>query len=171
MSTKYVPPPMKSGIPKMPIPTVPTVNQETLLKSTRGGSTVTKFLPFLCAGAAVGVSILALKELKKIKAEMVLVKNQQNNVQVVKQTTDPALSKKLENLEEQLKRVNLYLVNKNSPRNDSKIIKNVLKTEIPKEVKIINEEPVFVPANNEEIEYEEVEVTDDEDPEEEEEQT
>ena len=161
MSSKYVPPPMKSATPKMPTVTpLPSHPPQVSLKSSNG-STITKFLPFICAGAAVGVSILALKELKKIKAEMVLVKNQQNNVQVSKPTTDPLLSKKMEQLEEQLKRVNLYLANKNSPRSNSKIIKNVLKTEIPKEVKIINEEPVVVPAN-EEIEYEEVEVTDDE---------
>ena len=132
MSTKYVPPPMK---PKVP---------EIVSKS----SSITKFLPFLCAGAAVGVSILALKELKKFKAEIVLVKNQQQSVK-----TDPVLTKKLELLEDQLKRINLFLANKNSPRNG--VMKNVLKTEIPKEVKIINE-----PEEN--VEYEEVEVTDEE---------
>ena len=132
MSTKYVPPPMK---PKVP---------EIVSKS----SSITKFLPFLCAGAAVGVSILALKELKKFKAEIVLVKNQQQSVK-----TDPVLTKKLELLEDQLKRINLFLANKNSPRNG--VMKNVLKTEIPKEVKIINE-----PEEN--VEYEEVEVTEEE---------
>jgi len=137
MTTKYVPPPMKTKIP------------EEIKTSTT--SIVTKFLPIICAGAAVGVSILALKELKKIKAEMVLVKNQQQN-NVVK--TDPVLSKKMEQLDEQLKRVNLYLAQKNSPRTDSKIIKNILKTELPKEVTIIN--------NDNDVEYEEVEVTDDE---------
>ena len=132
MSTKYVPPPMK---PKVP---------EIVSKS----SSITKLLPFIFAGAAVGVSILALKELKKFKAEIVLVKNQQQSVK-----TDPVLTKKLELLEDQLKRINLFLANKNSPRNG--VMKNVLKTEIPKEVKIINE-----PEEN--VEYEEVEVTDEE---------
>ena len=103
MSSKYVPPPMKSATPKMPTVTpLPSHPPQVSLKSSNG-STITKFLPFICAGAAVGVSILALKELKKIKAEMVLVKNQQNNVQVSKPTTDPLLSKKMEQLEEQLK--------------------------------------------------------------------
>ena len=160
MSTKYVPPPMKSAVPKMPTTTVPTPPVQ--VSSKAGGSTITKFLPFICAGAAVGVSILALKELKKIKAEMVLVKTQQNTVQT-KVGTDPVLSKKLEQLEEQLKRVNLFLANQSSQRSNAsggKIIKNALKSEIPKEVKIINEE--VVPANSEEVEYEEVEVTDDE---------
>jgi hypothetical protein len=134
MSTKYVPPAMK---PKVP---------EIVSKS----SSITKFLPFLCAGAAVGVSILALKELKKFKAEIVLVKNQQQSVK-----TDPVLTKKLELLEDQLKRINLFLANKNSPRNG--VMKNVLKTEIPKEVKIINDT-----ETPQDVEYEEVEVTDEE---------
>ena len=123
MTTKYVPPPMK--VPKVP---------EIITSSTPRTSAITKFLPFICAGAAVGVSILALKELKKIKAEMILVKNQQQSSIQVKQ--DPTLSKKLEQLEEQLKRVNLYLANKDKS-GSSKILKNVLKTEIPKEIKII----------------------------------
>jgi hypothetical protein len=46
----------------------------------------------------------------------------------------------------------------NNPKNP-KIIRNALKTEIPKEVKIINEEHVEPEEN---VEYEEVEVTDDE---------
>ena len=166
MSTKYVPPPMKSSVPKMPTTTVPSVSIPSV-SAKAGGSTITKFLPFICAGAAVGVSILALKELKKIKAEMVLVKTQQNNIQS-KAVTDPVLSKKLEQLEDQLKRVNLFLANQSSQRSNAsggKIIKNVLNSGIPKEVKIINEE--VVPANSEEVEYEEVEVTDEENEEEE----
>ena len=140
MSSKYIPPPMKANIQKVP---------DNVIKS----SVVTKWLPFICAGAAVGVSILALKELKKIKSEMVVVKNQQPKVK-----TDPALNLKMDQLEEQLKKINEYLMN-NNPKNP-KIIKNIIKTEIPNDIKIINE-----PEEN--IEYEEVEVTDDDDSEDE----
>jgi predicted RND superfamily exporter protein len=133
--------PTKVNIPKINV-------NDTIKKST---SSVTKWLPFICAGTAVGVSILALKELKKIKNEMSVVKNQQINTTV---KSDPLLNKKMEQLEEQLKKINEYLMN-NNPKNP-KIMKNVVKTEIPKEVKIINEP-------EEGVEYEEVEVTDDED--------
>ena len=139
--------PTKVNIPKVNIPNLPNIN-ETVKKTT---SSVTKWLPFICAGTAVGVSILALKELKKIKNEMAVVKNQQVNTTV---KSDPLLNKKMEQLEDQLKKINEYLMN-NNPKNP-KIIKNVVKTEIPKEVKIINEP-------EEGVEYEEVEVTDDED--------
>ena len=59
---------------------IPKVNNLNINGDTVKKSNVTKWLPFICAGAAVGVSILALKELKKIKNEMVVVKNQQINV-------------------------------------------------------------------------------------------
>jgi predicted RND superfamily exporter protein len=138
---------MKTSSIKMP-------DTETIKKGT---SAVTKWIPFICAGAAVGVSILALKELKKFKLDMIAVKNEQQ-MHVNKTTTsDPTLSKKMEQLEDQLKRINDFIVN-NNPKNP-KIIRNALKTEIPKEVKIINEELVQPEEN---VEYEEVEVTDDE---------
>jgi len=136
---------------KMPLPTKQPIPDIKLEKGGNVGSVVTKWVPFICAGAAVGVSILALRELKKIKTEMELLKNQKT----VNTVTDPALSKKMEQLEEQLKMINQYLAN-NSPKNP-KIIKNAVKTEIPDNIKIINE-----PQEEENIEYEVVEVTDDE---------
>jgi len=133
MTSKYVPPPMK------PV---------TKISETVKSSAITKLLPFICAGTAIGVSILALKELKKVKSELVVVKTQQP----IAAKPDPTISKKMEQLEEQMKRMNEYLLKNNSK--NPKIIKNVVTTEIPKEVKIINE-----PEN---VEYEEIEVTDDE---------
>ena len=90
-----------------------------------GASVVTKFIPFICAGAAVGVSILALKELKKIKNEMLLVKNKQSTVNNNVVKTDPELIKKMDRFETEFKKINEYLMN-NNPKNP-KIIKNVLK--------------------------------------------
>ena len=95
---------------------------------------------------------------------MVVVKNQQPTVK-----TDPVLNLKMNQLEDQLKKINEYLMNNNSK--NPKIIRNVLN--LPKEVKIINnydennESTVKVKKvenveNVENVEYEEVEVTDDE---------
>jgi hypothetical protein len=141
---------------------VPQVKPKMDVKT--GGSIVTKLVPFICAGAAVGVSILALKELKKIKNEMLLVKNKQNTVvpnNVVK--PDPEMVKKMDRFELEFKKINEYLMNNNSK--NPKIIKNVLKQEPLKEIKIINEpvkESVKIIEPESDVEYEEVEVTDDE---------
>jgi len=146
MSSKYTPPPMK-----VPVTNINSIPEPKFINSA---SIVTKWLPFIAAGTAIGVSILALKELKKIKSEMSIITNKQMNTTV---KSDPLLNKKMEQLEEQLKKVNEYLMN-NNPKNP-KIIKSIIKTEIPDEVKIIND----TGDTDETIEYEEVEVTDDED--------
>jgi len=159
MSSKYVPPAMKSAnIGKIASDTVTT-------KVKSSASSITKFLPFICAGAAVGVSILALKELKKFKLEMVAIKKQQIASTTVKQPQQEN-NKKIEQLEDQLKRINLYLatstLEKKSKNAPPTIIKNVMKPEIPKEVKIINNQVLTKPEyDNENVEYEEIEVTDD----------
>ena len=134
------------------------------IESKTGVSMVTKLVPFICAGAAVGVSILALKELKKIKNEMLLVKNKQSTVPTNVVKPDPEMVKKMDRFEIEFKKINEYLMN-NNPKNP-KIIKNVLKPEPVKGInKIINEPEVVVkPVVEQEsdVEYEEVEVTDDE---------
>ena len=147
-------PPMPTGVKVASVkpPVAPGV-QTDIKNSNMSISTVTKWLPFICAGAAVGVSVLALKELKKVKNEMTVVKTQQTNVPF---KGDPELNKKMDQFEVQLKKINEFLMNNNSK--NPKIIKNVLKTEDIKDVKIINESD----ENPEEYEYEEVEVTDDE---------
>ena len=115
-----------------------------------------KWIPLLCAGAAAGISIIALKEIKNIKNEIITLK--------VKGSDNSELNKKMENMEEQLKTITSYLKSKNElPKRtpqipqqqplplpkENIIIKNIIKE--PSEVKIINED-----------EYEEIEVTDDE---------
>ena len=146
--TKQVPK-VKINIPNGPtIPDIPQVANVVEKKFNM----VTKLLPFIFAGTAVGVSVLALKELKKIKNEMGVLKTQQS----VATKTDPELSKKMESFEIQLKKINEFLMNNNSK--NPKIIKSVLKTEMPSQVNIINE----TPSEQGEEEYEEVEVTDDE---------
>ena len=128
-------------------PSVPQVSQ-AVKSGTK--SLITKWLPFIAAGTAVGVSVLALKELRKIKNEMVLVKNQQSSSP---KGYDPDISKKMESFEIQLKKINEFLMNNNSK--NPKIIKSMLKSQVPDQPTIINEP-------DDDIEYEEVEVTDDE---------
>ena len=145
--SSFKPPKMK--VPgSVPVPNTPLPLPDKL--SFKDSAIVTKWLPFICAGTAVGVSILALKELKKIKTEMVVLKNQPTTVK------DPELSKKMDRFELELKKMNEFLMNNNGK--NPKIIKNILKSQEvpPKNVKIINE------PEEEEVEYEEVEVTDDE---------
>ena len=112
-------------------------------------SDFSKWIPLLCAGAAAGISILALKEIKNIKNEIITLKKDS------KGSDNSELSKKMENMELQLKTITDYLKSKNTVRvsvpKEPVIIKQVV-TEVPK-VTIINEP---------EDEYEEVEVTDDE---------
>ena len=100
----------------------------------------------ICAGAAVGVSILALKEIKNVRKELMVLKKEN----VITGNTDPGLSEKVDRMDEQLRKITEYLVkNKEKPKD---VLKEVIKTE-PKDVKIINND-------EEEVEYEEV--TDDE---------
>ena len=117
-------------------------------------SNLTKWLPLLCAGAAAGISIIALKEIKTIRSEINTIKKEP--------FTDQGLSKKIETIEEQLKNINEFLKNQNKksqpiPQFVRKTIPEVVKNVIPekKEINIINQD-----------EYEEVEVTDDENDEE-----
>jgi hypothetical protein len=133
--------PLKTKIYSGPVQETPTI-------SSRAVSKVTKWLPFICAGTAVGISILAIKEIKKIKDNMVAIKNQKGD-----NKNDAELSKKMNEFEIQLKKMNEMLMN--NQNNKPKIIKSFFKTEVPTEVNIINEQ-----ENQEE--YEEIEVTDDE---------
>ena len=120
----------------LPVKTIPEIEPNHLIK----------WLPLLCAGAAAGISIIALKEIKNVKNEIIALK--------VKGPDD--LGKKMEGFETQLKTITDYLKSKNErnfiPKASGETIKAVVKESV---VKIINEpEP--------EDEYEEIEVTDDE---------
>ena len=126
----------------------PKTNVSSIKTSIEPGlSTFSKWVPLICAGAAVGVSILALKEIKNVRKELMVLKKEN----VITGNTDPGLSEKVDRMDEQLRKITEYLVkNKEKPKD---VLKEVIKTE-PKDVKIINND-------EEEVEYEEV--TDDED--------
>jgi hypothetical protein len=146
---KVVPNVVPNVIPNA-VPKIPGIETTTPFISK-----VTKFLPIICAGAAVGVSILTLKEMKKLQSELIAVKTQNHTKE--DHVEKEQLSKKLAQFEEQLKRINGYLAN-NNPK-DRKIIKNAMK--VPANVNIINQ-PEPANAEFDKNEYEEIEVTDSE---------
>ena len=121
---------------KMKVPEVETVTKSTI-------SNLSKWIPLLCAGAAAGVSIIALKEIKNVRKELMTLKKDQ-----VK-GPDTELIKRMKNMEDQLKILTDFIKNKETVTKESEVIKNVVKENNP--IKIINND-----------EYEEVEVTDDE---------
>ena len=136
---------------KFKVPEVETVTKSTI-------SNLSKWIPLLCAGAAAGVSIIALKEIQNVRKEL-KTKNQGCNEEH---------AKRLEIMEEQLKNLSEFITNKQNKQNKfvpekiyhkppppkEHVIKNA-HTVLPNEVKIVNE-------NFDPDEYEEVEVTDDE---------
>lgn len=125
----------------------PKTNVSSIKTSIEPGlSAFSKWVPLICAGAAVGVSILALKEIKNVRKELMVLKKEN----VITGNSDPGLSEKVDRMDEQLRKITEYLVKSKEKPKD--VLKEVIKTE-PKDVKIINND-------EEEVEYEEV--TDDE---------
>ena len=145
---------MSSQIPKIDVDAATIVGSKTSTII----NTVSKWVPLICAAAAVGVSVIALKEIKNGRKEIVSLK------QVKTVTSDVGITKKIADLDEQLKKITEYLKMKSEqekhkvvrqppppqPANSGEVVKNVI---LPpaKEINIINED-----------EYEEIEVTDDE---------
>ena len=133
---------------------------------------LSKWVPLICAGSAIGISLFALKEIKNTRRELIALKKEQYTP-----PNNEKLEKKMEVLEKQLLKITQFISqqqqqrqpppppqsrqpqprqpppkSKQKPVSQPEIIKNVIDPE-PAEVRIINEEP---------DEYEEVEVTDDE---------
>ena len=110
--------------------------------TTTGTSTLSKWIPLICAGAAAGVSIIALQEIRNLRKEIGTIKTEKN----------PAieLNKRMENMEEQLEMLSCFITNKKKVKKDTNVIRQAVTPE-PPPVQIINDE-----------EYEEIEVTDDE---------
>jgi hypothetical protein len=147
----------------VPGPSVPQVTTTLETKSMISGAA--KWIPLICAGAAIGVSIIALKEIHNTRKELVNIKKEQMSPP---SENNEILTKKMEFMDSQLAKITDYLRNQQRPNQSPvvpnvvkpsvkpEIIKNVVKIE-PEEVKIINEI-----QEEEEDEYEEVEVTDDE---------
>jgi len=126
---------------------VPEVGTETAAKTTV--STLSRWIPLICAGAAAGVSIIALKEIKNVRRELITVKREQAKPQ----TVNDELSKRMQSMEEQLKILSEFIKNKEHVSKEATIIRNA-----------VNPQTETVNVINGEEEYEEVEVTDDDEP-------
>jgi len=133
MDTKFRRPPPFVKTP------LPDMEQATASSS----SIVVRWLPFICAGAAAGISIVALQELKAMRKELVAVKTHAPQPNV--------FNKRMDTMERQLKMLADFVENKQKITKESEVIKNVVEEKENANVRIINDE-----------EYEEVEVTDDE---------
>ena len=103
-------------------------------------SNLSKWIPLICAGAAAGVSIIALQEIKNLRKEIGTIK------------ANPAteLNNRIENMEQQLEMLTSFITNKKKVKKETNVIRQAVTPE-PPPVQIINDE-----------EYEEIEVTDDE---------
>ena len=120
-----------------------TANSKKLLGN------LSKWIPLICAGAAVGVSILALKEIKNVRRELIDLKNEQivNVPNLETQQFDPELLKRIELMDEQIVKISKYLGSQQNKEKKPKINKiineepELIKVEKPKINKIINEEP------------------------------
>lgn len=147
---------------KMKIPNVvPNVVPVAEVKSTVL-SNVAKWVPLICAGAAVGVSIIALKEIHNMRKEM---------AKPVPTGTDQQLKAKIENMEIQLNKISEFLKTKTEVKLPVKLpVKIPVKLPVEKKsldevIKNAVESQTGINLINEKFDtdlYEEVEVTDSE---------
>lgn len=117
-----------------------------------------KWIPLICAGTAIGVGIIALKEIKNVRKDLILMKKEQVNSEV----TD-----KIERMDEQLRKITEYLTNQNKSKPTNSKNENVINQALKKNVvNIINDDVDDSEreelSDDEKEELVEVEVTDDE---------
>jgi len=126
--------------------------------SSSGMSVFSKWVPLICAGAAVGVSVLALKEIKNLRKEIIVMKKDS----LSGTGTDDGLSKQVERMDEQLRKITEYLVKQKkvkepkvaSQQKEPRVIRNAVPQQ---EVTVVN--APGPEEEDEEVEY--IEVTDD----------
>ena len=123
-------------IPKLVEDITPGIDMDLMAGAS---DSLLKWAPLVCAGVALGIGVLALNEIRSMKDDF-----------VNKKTDNSEITKKMENMDTQMKKMNEYLAKKDS----NPVIKAVLKTDVPAPVNVVNYES--------QEEYEEVEVTDDE---------
>ena len=120
-------------------------------------SNLSSWLPLICAGAAAGISIVALNEIKKLRTDVVEIKKQSNS------ELNELVSRRMESMELQLNKLTSFIKNRNEIEQTSKTIKKSVGVQQEGVVKDVNPEPRnngIQIINGEE--YEEIEVTDDE---------
>ena len=71
-------------------------------------SSISKWIPLICAGAAAGISIIALQEIKNVRKDIILLKKEQNG-----SLLNEEINKRMENMEIQLKMLGDFIKNKN----------------------------------------------------------
>jgi hypothetical protein len=159
-----------SGVPEVATVATPSKNIAETVKTT--ANVLSKWVPLICAGTAVAVSIIAIKEIKNVRKEVMLMKKEQ--LTAVSNTTNKTLTEKIERMDEQLKKITEYLTNQSKLKTETKpskksekVINQAVKPKAQK-VNIINEEPENTheepdeeSEEEEEVEIE-IEVTDDE---------
>ncbi len=114
-----------------------------------------KWLGLISAGAAIGLGLFALKEIKNTRKELLSIKTNGNE----------KIEKKMETIEQQMKEINNYIKN-------TSVVPKPIQRPVPNIVKIKKEKLTQIPIEQENIviineeynpdEYEEVEVTDSE---------
>jgi hypothetical protein len=129
--------------------------------NVQGISGLSKWVPLICAGSAIGIGLFALKEIKNTRRELSVLRKESFSATPA---DNSKLEKKMELLEEQLKTITIFLKNKQDipppvqrplPKKKKEIIEPV--DVEPENIVIINAEQDYNPD-----EYEEVEVTDSE---------
>jgi len=156
------------SVPEVPSVSPPQKNISETVKTTAG--VLSKWVPLICAGTAVAVSIIAIKEIKNVRKEVMLMKKEQ--LTAVSNSPNKTLTEKIERMDEQLKKITEYLTNQSKLKTDTKpskksekVINQAVKTKTEK-VNIVNEDsPDSEESESEDSEEEveiEIEVTDDE---------
>jgi len=169
---------------KSTIPVNTTNSSPTSIASLENKNLVgafAKWMPILFAGAAVGVSIIALKEIKNVRKDLIALKKEQlSNTETDKKNPDNAdIIKKMELMDEQIRKISNYLASlennkKSAPKQENttfikKVINEVKETPTPEVTNNTNSTDNNITDTttnnstiNDEEEYEYEEVTDDE---------
>jgi hypothetical protein len=120
-------------------------------------SSLVSWIPLICAAAAAGISIFTLNEISKLRTEIIDNNNETNS------ELNEVLSRRMESMEFQLNKLTSFIKNRNEIEQNSKTIKKSVETPEPGLVRNVivkdSKENGIQIINGEE--YEEVEVTDD----------
>jgi len=135
---------------------------------------IVKWMPLFVAGSAIGVSIIALKEIKNTRRDLIKLTTEQQNKPI--EPPDDTLFKKIEQMDGQIRKISMFLSEleqkkqrENVQVREPIIIKKIIndyeekvKEENVKEenVKQYQKEKIIEITDDDEYEYEEV--TDDE---------
>ena len=130
-----------------------------------GSSTVSvlgKLVPLIFAGAALGVSVIVLKELKNTRKEIIQLKKGSFNS--VNDTINSELIQKVTDMDQQLIKISEYLAHnqqnrtkdstkKSSLEKKGKVINKIINEEIKKEPEVVENIAPPTNENGEEVEY------------------